>query len=365
MFHELRVAEVRRETDDAVSLAFDVPPALAGAFRFRPGQYLTIRAEIEGAEVRRAYSICSGPDEPGLRVAVKRVAGGAFSGWAHEAVQAGHMVSVMPPEGRFTLPEKEGPEKEGPAGSGRTVLGVAAGSGITPVMSIMKSVLAREPASRFALLYGSRSTGSILFRDEIEALKDRHLARLAVLHVLSREQQDIPVLNGRIDGEKLDAVLPGLCAGARPDVALVCGPGPMIDAATRHLAGLGMDRARILSERFTTGVEPRAAPRAEPAGEEAGAPPFAMASVVSDGASALVPMRAGETVLDAALRAGLDLPWSCRGGMCSTCRARVTEGSVEMEVNYGLEPWETAAGYVLTCQARPTTARVSVDYDHV
>lgn len=345
-FHALRVAEVRRETDDAVSLVFDVPAALGGVFGFTPGQYLTLRTTLAGAEVRRSYSICAGPGEA-LRVAVKRVEGGVFSGWAHGGVRAGDVLEAMPPEGRFVLPR----------GNGRTVLGVAAGSGITPVLSIMKAVLEGEPASRFVLLYGSRSTSQILFREELEALKDRHMARLSVVHVLSRERQDIPVLNGRLDGAKVAALLGEVV----PDVALLCGPGAMIEEAALYLAGAGVPPARILSERFTTGAElPRPRPAPAP-----GAAAFAVASVRADGVCTEVPMQEGETVLEAALRAGLDLPWSCRGGMCSTCRARVLEGAVAMDVNYGLEPWETAAGYVLTCQSRPQSARVVVDYDHV
>ena len=351
MFHDLRVADVRRETDDAVSLGFEVPVSLRDSFVFRPGQYLTLRATIGDEEVRRSYSICSGVDDPGPRVAVKRVEGGLFSSWAHATLQPGHSIAVMPPEGRFVLPP----------GDGRTVLAVAAGSGITPVLSMLKSLLTREPGSRFVLLYGSRSTAQILFRDDLEALKDRFMGRLSIVHVLSREQQDIPVLNGRLDAAKLASLLPGLVPGGLADYALVCGPGAMIDAVTQGLVAAGMPPGRILSERFTTGAEP-ARPRPLPV---RGAPAFATATIRADGISTEIPMDEGETVLEAALRAGLDLPWSCRGGMCSTCRARVIEGGVAMEVNYALEPWETEAGYVLTCQSRPTTSHVAVDYDHV
>ena len=354
-FHPLRVVAARRETEDALSLSFDVPAALRPEFAFTPGQYLTLRTTLGGEEVRRSYSICSGLDEAELRIAIKRVDDGRFSAWAHAALHDGAVIDVLPPEGRFAVPPQPG--------ASRTVLGVAAGSGITPVLSILRTTLAQEPGSRVALLYGSRSTGSILFREALEALKDRYLDRLSVVHVLSREQQDVPVLNGRIDAAKLEALLPVLVPGGLPDLALLCGPGGMIEAAGAALRDAGMPAGRVLSERFTPAGEPRGR-RARPA-PLPGAAPHALATIIADGIATEVPVAEGEAVLDAALRAGLDLPWSCRGGMCSTCRARVTAGAVSMAVNYGLEPWETEAGYVLTCQSRPTTPRVTVDYDHV
>ena len=248
-----------------------------------------------------------------------------------------------------------------PAAS-RTYLGVAAGSGITPVLSILRSVLTREPGSRFVLLYGSRATAGIIFREALEELKDRFMARLTVVHVLSREQQDVPVLSGRLDGALVTALLRGLVDVPRIDEAFLCGPEAMIEEVSSTLADAGLAPDHIHSERFTTGTPFPARPRPF---QQPGAAPFAVATVVSDGIRTAVPIEEGETVLDAALRAGLDLPYSCRGGMCSTCRARVSDGAVRMDVNYGLEPWETEAGYVLTCQARPTTARVLVDYDQV
>ncbi len=244
-----------------------------------------------------------------------------------------------------------------------THVAIAAGSGITPVLSILRSVLATDPASRFVLLYGSRRTGDILFREALEDLKDRHLERLSVVHVLSREAQDVAVLNGRLDAAKLRAVLPTL---VRPDAighALLCGPPGLIEDAQAVLCALGLPQERIHSERFfAAGSTP--APRAA-AAAAASAAPCAIATIVHDGAATDVPILEGERVLDAALRAGLDLPWSCRGGMCSTCRARVVEGQVEMAQNFSLEPWETEAGYVLTCQSRPLTPHLRVDYDHV
>ena len=348
-FHKLRIAAVQRETADAISLAFEVPPELRSQFAFRPGQYLTLRTTQAGAELRRSYSICSGLDDGALRVAIKRVEGGQFSGWAHGTLQPGHVIEAMPPAGRFT------PTLDPDAA--RTYLGVAAGSGITPILSILKSMLARESRSRFILLYGSRRTADILFREELEELKDRAMARLTVVHVLSREQQDIPVLNGRLDGAKVTALM----AGVTPDLALLCGPGGMIRSVTTALEAAGLAPDQVLSERFVLDGE-APPPRAVPIIASTAA---TTATIVADGIRTAVPVEENETVLAAALRAGLDLPYSCRGGMCSTCRAKVTEGAVRMDVNYGLEPWETAAGYVLTCQSHLLTATVTVDYDAV
>ena len=348
-FHTLPIADVRRETEDAISLAFAIPGALRPAFAFQPGQYLTLRAQIGAEDTRRSYSICSGLDDPALRIAIKRVPDGRFSTWAHDALQPGHTLDVMPPAGRFTVP----------LGIPRSYLAVAAGSGITPILSLTKSILARDPGSRVTLLYGSRSTAQILFRDALEDLKSQHMGRLSLHHVLSREQTDIPILHGRLDGARVLA----LTRGEHPDLALLCGPGALIGSVTAALTNAGMDPATILSERFAPDGEPAPRPpRPEP---RPGAAPYAIAVIVSDGVRTEVPVLEGEPILDAALRAGLDLPHSCRAGMCSTCRARITEGSVRMDVNYGLEPWETEAGYVLTCQAHPAPGRVVADYDQV
>ncbi len=351
-FNTLRIARVRRETADAVSLTFDVPAALAGAYRFVPGQYLTLRATIGGQDLRRSYSICSAPGEP-LRVGIKRVEGGRFSAWAFETLSDGDTLSVMTPEGRF------GP---GPAPTGgRTIAAFAAGSGITPILSIIKAVLAEEPDTRVWLFYGNRSTGSIMFRDEIEDLKDRNLSRLSVFHVLSREQQDIPVLNGRLDSDKLRLLLRAVLPAAAIDQALVCGPQPMIEGLATTLRDLGIPEERVHVERFTPASD--APPPRPPVARDA--PPAAVVTVIHDGVRVDVPAAEGEAIIDAAIRAGRTLPWSCKGGMCCTCRAKVVEGRVEMAVNYSLEPWELQAGFVLTCQAHAVTPRVVVDFDAV
>jgi ring-1,2-phenylacetyl-CoA epoxidase subunit PaaE len=352
-FHTLRIADIRRETDESVSVAFTVPDALRDRFAWVPGQYLTLRTVLDGQEVRRAYSICSGLDDDELRVAVKHVEGGTFSAWMNSALRSGDTVEVMAPDGRFGI----APD---PAAT-RVYLGLAAGSGITPILSILRSVLAREPRSRFVLLYGNRTTASIMFRETLHDLKDRFLDRLTVLHVLSRETQDIPALSGRLDGAKLRTLLPTVLAPERISHAFVCGPATMIDDLTATLADLGLRPDRIHTERFTpSGAAPPPAPR--PAAE---ASAFATAAITFDGKTTTVPVAEGEAILDAGERAGLVLPWSCRGGMCGTCRARLTEGTVEMAQNFALEPWETAQGFVLTCQSHPTAAHVALDYDHV
>lgn len=354
-FHPLRVAEVRRETPDAVSIAFEVPRELAEDFAFTSGQYLTLRAVIGGEEVRRSYSICSGIDDRELRVAVKRLDGGVFSSFANEGIGVGETIEVMPPEGRFGIGIDPG--------AARTYAAFAAGSGITPILSILKTVLAREPKSRFFLFYGNRTTGSILFRETLEDLKDRFLDRLSVFHVLSRETQDISILNGRMDGAKAALLLKTILPADAVDHAFVCGPATMIDEVGASLRALGIPEERIHTERFTPAEDqaPRTRRPVSP-----GAKPKALATITIDGIRTEgVPIAADETVLEAALRAGLDLPYSCRGGMCCTCRAKVVEGAVAMDVNYSLQHWELDAGFVLTCQSRPTTERVVVDYDAV
>ena len=352
-FHPLQIADLRRETPDAISVAFAIPPGLAADYAFHPGQYLTLRTTIGGEDVRRSYSICSGPDDGELRIAVKRVEGGAFSTWANEALAPGHSVDVMTPTGRFGLAYEPG--------QARTHVGFAAGSGITPILSIARGILAREPRSRFFLFYGNQSLRSMLFREALEELKDRYLGRFSVFHVLSQEEQDIPVLNGRLDADRVRLLLRHIVPAAGVDHVFLCGPSGMLDAVEPVLAELGIPPEHVHVERFVSaggGVPRPRPPRVD-------APARHTASMIVDGNRRDVPVAEGETVLDAALRAGMDLPFACKGGMCSTCRARVVEGAVEMTVNYSLEPWETRAGFVLTCQAHPTTARVVIDYDAV
>ena len=355
-FHALLVADVTRETPHAVSIAFTVPAHLAAAFRFIPGQYLTLRAVVDGEEIRRSYSICSGLDDGELRIAIKRLDGGAFSCFVHDEIARGDVVDVMPPMGRFT--HRPDPD------AASTYAAFAAGSGITPVMSLLKSILSREPRSRFALFYGNRTRADIIFRDALGDLKDRFVDRLAITHVLSREHQEIPALNGRLDASKVALLLRTLPPVEAINRAFICGPAGMIASAEAALAQLGMAPARIFVERFTPAPGGRRrAPTVVVAEPES--PPVAIADILLGGVRTEVPIAAGETVLDAGLRAGLDMPYSCHGGMCCTCRAKLLEGAVDMDVNYSLAQWELEAGYVLTCQSHPKTARVAVDYDQV
>jgi len=351
-FHTLTISDLRHETVDAVSLAFVVPDRLREAYRYTPGQYLTLRTTICGEDVRRSYSICSGLDDGELRVVIKLVAGGAFSGWAIEQLHPGDRLSVMTPGGRFGVPIEPR--------STRTLIAFAAGSGITPVMAILKTVL-RQEAGRFFLFYGNRTSAGIIFREQLECLKDRYLARLSVFHVLSREQQDIAMAQGHLDPEKLRLLTRAMVPLETVDQAFVCGPQPMIEGLEKALADLGMARDRIHVERFTPG----AGGRPRPVVLAQSAKPRAIATVISEGVSADIPVAEGEAIIDAAIRAGRSLPYSCKGGMCCTCRARLVEGRVEMAVNYPLEPWETDAGYTLPCQSHPVTDRVVIDYDQV
>lgn len=353
-FHRLKIADVRRETPEAVSIAFSVPRELSDAYRFNPGQHLTLRTHVNGAEVRRSYSICVAPDDGELRVAVKKVDGGLFSTLVNDAIKPGDEIDVMTPQGRFGVALDPN--------AARTYVAIVAGSGITPVMSILRTVLTHEPKSRVALIYGNRTTQSIIFREALEDVKDRFMDRFTVHHVLSREHQEIPLFDGRIDGAKLDALLHTLPQGSI-DHAFLCGPGGLIEDGRAALLRFGLSTEYIHVEYFSADGSP-VVTRAR----DAAAIPDAQeatAEVLLNGARHTIPIYAGETIVDAGLRAGLEMPYSCRGGMCCTCRAKVTEGEVRMDTNYSLEPWELEAGYVLTCQSHPVTPKVALDYDQV
>jgi ring-1,2-phenylacetyl-CoA epoxidase subunit PaaE len=353
-FHRLAVNDLRREAADAVSLTFSIPSELAADYAFAPGQYLTLRTTLDGEEVRRSYSICSGPDDGELRIAVKKVDGGAFSSWAADDLKAGDEIDVMTPTGRFGV--TPAPDEA------RVYVGFAAGSGITPILSIMKGVLAREPNSRFFLFYGNRSTSGMMFREVLEELKDRFMQQLSVFHVISGEEQDIPILHGRLDGEKVRVLLRSLVPAASVDHVFICGPTGMSEDVETTCREIGIADGRIHVERFVSGLGGKPRPKAVVAPS---APPKAIAALIIDGKRREVPVAEGEAILDAALRAGVDLPFACKGGMCSTCRAKLVEGKAPMELNYSLEPWELEAGFVLTCQARPVSEKVVVDYDQV
>ena len=353
-FHRLAVNDLRREAADAVSMTFAIPKELEDDYGFTPGQYLTLRTTMDGEEVRRSYSICSGPDDGELRIAVKKVDGGAFSNWAADELKPGDELDVMTPTGRFGI--AHAPDEA------RIYVGFAAGSGITPILSIVKGVLAREPNSRFFLFYGNRSTSGMLFLEELEELKDRFMQRLSLFHVISGEEQDIPILHGRLDGEKVRVLLRSLVPAASVDHVFICGPMGMSEDIEATCREIGIAEDRIHVERFVSEFGGKPRPKKI---IEASAPPKAMASLIIDGKRREVPVAEEESILDAALRAGMDLPFACKGGMCSTCRAKLVEGDAQMEVNYSLEPWELKAGFILTCQARPCSDKVVVDYDHV
>lgn len=349
-FHPLKIAELRRETADAVSLRFEVPAALAEDYRFVQGQHLTLKARVGDEELRRSYSICAGVNDGELRVAIKKVAGGRFSTWANGGIQVGDVLEVMTPEGRFHTPLD-------PA-QARHYVAFAAGSGITPILSLIKTTLAAEPQSRFTLVYGNRRQASVMFAEALEDLKNRYLARFTLYNLFSREEQEVPLFNGRLDAAKVAAFMDTLLPADTIDEAFICGPGAMIDEVEAALLGAGLSAQHIHLERF--GV-----PDAAPAHHvEAGDAPQATIVVVADGLRREMEFHASDpSILDVALRAGMDLPYSCKGGVCCTCRAKVVEGKVRMDKNYTLEQPDVDAGYVLTCQAHPLTERVVISFD--
>jgi ring-1,2-phenylacetyl-CoA epoxidase subunit PaaE len=349
-FHPLRIAEVRRETPESVSLRFEVPQALAADYAFVQGQHLTLRTDLAGEDVRRSYSICAGVDDGELRVAIKRVAGGVFSTWAHERLAAGDVIDVVTPHGGFHTPLDPDHCKHYAA--------FVAGSGITPVLSLAKTTLMREPRSRFTLVYGNRRLQDVMFHEALEDLKDRFVQRFTLYNLFSRESQDVDLFNGRLDAHKVRAFTDTLLPVATIDEAFVCGPGAMIDDVEAALLAAGMHGNHVHVERFgvpsgspTTHVEP---------GDAAAA----RISIVLDGTRREIEYRETDgAILDAALKAGVDLPYSCKGGMCCTCRAKLLEGRVRMDKNYSLERADVDAGFVLTCQSHPVTETVIVSFD--
>ncbi|HVV75766.1 MAG TPA: 2Fe-2S iron-sulfur cluster-binding protein [Mycobacteriales bacterium] len=351
-FYPLRVADVRRETADTVSVALDVPDELADVFRFSPGQFVGFRVPgPNGKPVTRSYSISSGLADGELRVVVKHLPGGVFGALANTTLAAGDALDTLAPMGRFTVAVD--------AAASRHYLGLAAGSGIAPVMSVLRSVLAGEPASEFTLVYGNRSATSTIFRDALCDLKDRYLSRLTLIHLFSREQQSTPLLNGRLDERKLRDLSATLLDVPSYDHAFVCGPEPMTVVLRDTLRDLGMPSDRVHMELF--GVHGAPGPDvAAVAGER-----DVELTVTLSGRTSTIASSRSATLLDAVAAAGMDAPYSCTGGVCATCRAKVLSGAVEMKVNYALEPWELDAGFVLTCQSMPTTDAVTVDYDAV
>ncbi|PTQ70693.1 1,2-phenylacetyl-CoA epoxidase subunit PaaE [Celeribacter persicus] len=354
-FHPLEVTDIRHDTRDAVVVTLKPRPEDMPSFEFTQGQYLTFRRDFEGEELRRSYSICAGKDEGILRVGIKRVEGGAFSSWANEDLKIGDTLDAMVPMGRFFTPIEPDAAK--------TYLGFAGGSGITPVLSIIKTVLAREPQSTFTLVYANRQTGSIMFREELEDLKNTYLGRFSVLHILETETQDIDLFTGRIDAQKMEQLFRLWIDAETVDAAFICGPEPMMLTIADSLRQHGLSYDQIRFELFASSQPGRAKQRAV-SRESAEAAGTCEVSVTLDGTTRSFAMpKDGTPILDAALQNAMDAPYSCKAGVCSTCKAKVLEGEVEMEVNHALEDYEVRAGYVLSCQCIPISDKVVLSYD--
>lgn len=354
-FHSLQVKKVQRETEDCVSVTFTVPNELAETFQFKQGQTLTIRKTLNGEELRRNYSICSSPFDGVLRVAIKKVEGGLFSTWANEELKAGDYLEVMPPTGKFykeLFPDQK-----------KNYVSFTAGSGITPILSIIKTTLLTEPKSSFTLVYGNRTKASIIFKEELEALKDKFIDRFRIYHVLSREKTEAAINNGRIDIEKLDLFFDKIIDLNRCDEFFLCGPEEMIFCIKGYLAGKGVPPEKVHFELFTV------------PGQKQSAISDRKSAIINDSSVSKISVkldgimfdfdlaRDSDSILDAALKQGADLPYACKGGVCTTCKAKLVEGEVEMEVNWGLEPDEVEKGFVLTCQSHPRTEKVVIDFD--
>ncbi len=353
-FHRLKVSEVRRETADAVSIRFEIPQTLRDVFAFKAGQHLTLKAEIDGEDVRRNYSVCVSPFEGEIRIAIKQMPGGKFSSWVNGELKEGKSIDVLPPMGRFVLPESRV--------SAPHYAALAGGSGITPVISIIKTALQQIGGCSFTLLYGNRDTASIMFLEELAALKNRYIGRFEVYHFLENEAEEIELFNGRLDRAKCDEVMDTLVDPSRIDTFFICGPGSMMDAAEQSLMARGVPSSRILVERFTTGALSAEQLANNEALQQKAA--GATLSVVLDGRRSNVLFDASKgSILDSVQAAGLPAPYACKGGVCTTCRAKLLAGTVAMKKNYGLTAQEIAQGYVLTCQAVPTSDAVSISFD--
>ena len=353
-FNLLRVADVRRETEDTVSVSFDVPDELREDYRFIPGQYLTLKRLIGDRDVRRSYSICTSPGEQDLRVAIKQVEGGLFSSYANNELKSGDELEVMTPMGKF-CPKLD-------PGNSKNYLLIAAGSGITPILSIAKSVLELEPDSTVTLIYGNKGFASIIFREEIEGLKNSYMNRFRLIHVLSRENPGLAIFKGRIDQEKCSQLGKTILNYSEVDEVFICGPEEMIEAVSAQLEKEGVDNDRIHFELFTSPLGKLHAVKETSVSE---AEKDVEVVLTLDGDVHEFKMSSGqESILDAATRAGADVPFACKGGVCCTCRAKLLEGEVSMNVNYGLEKDEIENNFILTCQSRPKTARVEVNFDY-
>lgn len=354
-FYSLKVASVAKNTRDAVVVTFDVPGELDDKFAFRPGQYLTLRTSVDGEELRRSYSICAAPSDRQLRVAIKRLNDGAFSSWANQHLEAGQSLEVMPPDGNFTV--------EFSPANARRYVAFAVGSGITPILSLVKTALDTEPESSFTLFFGNRASSAVLFREEIEDIKNRYMTRFSLVYVMSREHQDIELFNGRLDGDKATQLLSVWMDPSTIDYAFVCGPQDMTESVTKALMDKGIDKSRIKFELFGSPKGPRALRTGQEARKAPGRD-LCEVTVIQDGVTRTLSIEKNkDSVLDSALAQGIELPYSCKGGVCSTCRCKVIEGEVDMDANFALEDYEVARGFVLCCQSFPVSDNLVIDFD--
>jgi ring-1,2-phenylacetyl-CoA epoxidase subunit PaaE len=355
-FYPLTVSSVRHETRDSVVLTLDVPTEHEEAFRFQQGQYLTFRTKIDGEEVRRSYSICAAVQDTHLRVGIKKVADGRFSTWANEQIAVGDVLEVMPPMGSFFVPLDPANEKH--------YVAFAGGSGITPVLGIVKTTLLSEPRSSFTLFYGNRASSTIMFREELEDIKNNNLGRFQLVHILEREKQDVDLFNGILNREKCELLLKYWVNVSDIDTAFICGPEAMMLQVSEALQAAGLDKRQIKFELFASPSQSPKGIRKVQTAAVSNMENACQATIVIDGRARTIDMQKGtKTILDAALGEGLELPYACKGGVCSTCRALLSEGEVDMDANFALEDYEIQRGYILTCQSYPVTDKILVDFD--
>lgn len=355
-FHSLKIKDIRRETADCISIAFEIPSSLKEKFSYEHGQNITLKTSLGGEELRRSYSICTSPQQEELRVAIKKAEFGKFSGWANKKLKKGDYLDVLPPTGRFYTELNPLNRKN--------YLAFAAGSGITPVISIIKTTLSIEPKSNFTLVYGNRNRGSIIFREELEGIKNKFINRFHLIHILSREKTDAEINSGHIDAEKCRQLSEKLVDLKHTDEIFLCGPESMIFALKDFLEKKGIDKNKIHFELFTTPSQKVTPKTSKGETYVKKQQPKSTVFIKLDGIVTSFELGFdNDSILNAALKQGIDLPFACKGGVCSTCRARLEEGEVDMDVNYALEPEEVKAGYVLTCQSHPKTEKVVVNYD--
>ena len=354
-FHALKVARIAPETNDSMRIALEVPPGLEGEFEFLPGQHLPVQVTIDGRKLRRTYSICSAPGRLPLEIGVRLQPGGRFAEYVARQLQPGDLVEAMPPTGQFMV--RPDPARR------RRILAFAAGSGITPVLSIVRAILETEPASEVLLFYGNRKRASTMFIDDLFGLKNRFPERLQLAFVFSQEQQEFPIMTGRLDAGKVRELYAAFCGHRGADEAYICGPGTMLDTVRDALVELGMDPATVHIERYGAPRRPAQSDEDKPVPMPTGG---TRVTLVMDGHRQSFVMAAGsDNIVDAAAEHGIDLPYSCKGGVCATCRTYLREGRVRMHANYALEPWEVDKGFVLACQSEPLTDTIVIDYDEV